>query len=65
MAEIKTECIVFKIKLICDQCEQGEMLLTNIVYPTYPPCYEHRCNYCHHIKSSAGQYPKIVYEDKK
>ena len=42
----------------CDECGQGEMIREdNIIYPTSPPMYPHKCNKCGAVHNYTKIYP--------
>lgn len=56
MSQKITECKVFKVEMLCDQCEKGMMEPTE-VYMTAPPQYVHKCSICGYKKTYGKKYP--------
>lgn len=61
--EKKTEVKVFQIELICD-CG-GSIESTDVMQPTYPPKYHHRCDKCEKEQWLKKIYPRIDYKEIK
>ena len=63
MPEKRTEVKVYKVRMMCDRCKQGEMKQTPMMYPLFPGQYEHQCDCCGYRTSYSIQYPTIAYEE--
>ena len=50
------------IKYVCDNCDEGEMLVSgNIMLMTDPPKFPHKCNVCDFEKNFTTKYPFVTY----
>lgn len=47
--------------MLCDECQIGQMLPTNMVLTSYPEQYQHVCDKCGHIETYYKRYPYIEY----
>jgi hypothetical protein len=66
MAEVITPVEMVKIEYKCDvEGCTGEMLSTNIMLPSSPPHYPHRCNVCATEMTFAHAYPRSGYRGKQ
>ena len=63
MAEKRTQVKVYRVRMICDRCKQGEMVPTGMAFTSLPAQFEHKCNCCGHRTTYNVTYPTIVYED--
>jgi len=61
MSEVSKEAKTSMVRYICDECGDGEMLTTGMIYHTNPPQWEHRCNQCGTVKSFPCKYPDIRF----
>lgn len=61
--EKKTPVKVFKVRMYCDRCKQGEMVPTGMVYTSLPGQYEHICNCCGYRTTYNIAYPTVAYEE--
>ena len=57
MAEIRTKMETYEVHYICDECGEGEMIASNVVYATYPPQIPHTCTKCRAKKIFEKGYP--------
>lgn len=63
MGEIRAQIHPIKIDMICPTCGRGYMRPTDVVYPTSPPQYPHKCNKCGYSDVYRISYPYLVWED--
>lgn len=66
--EVKMEKVievkVYKVHMMCDQCEKGEMRPTGFVYATLNlPANVHKCTECGNQETLDGNYPRIEYRE--
>jgi hypothetical protein len=64
MTERMRRVNVFVTKLMCDNCEETEMVNSDLVYMTNPPRYKYMCEKCGLRKSSFKLYPIVTYEER-
>lgn len=50
---------IFRIEMMCDKCNEGQMKPTGMVYETYPPQYPHKCDKCGYENTFDEVYPRI------
>jgi len=65
MPEVKEKVDTFSIKMMCDKCGIGEMILNGDCFMGYTPFkYSHKCTNinCSNIENYIECYPKTVYE---
>ena len=62
MNRTETKLDTYKVNMICE-CG-GILEYDNLMYPTYPPQYKHRCNKCSFTKKLDKIYPCIEYKAK-
>jgi rubrerythrin len=60
--EERKEVKAFKVAMICERCNEGEMKYTGITFSTDPPKYQHQCPVCGYKKSYTKIYPNVEYE---
>ena len=60
-----TEVSTYRVRMMCDKCEGGEMVSTGASLMSNPPQYIHRCNGCGYETSYLGgkNYPYIKYAE--
>lgn len=64
MREIETEVKTYRIRLMCDECDGGEMKPTGICLTSIPPQYPHKCDKCGHEETVRGKtYPTIEHRE--
>lgn len=63
MSEIVQEVHVYRIQYICDKCQEGYMIPTNVALLSNPPQYSYKCNMCNWKKTFNTEYPRIEYQD--
>jgi ribosomal protein S27E len=62
--EIRKEKKIVETNLLCQECEEGQMVFNGMVYDTYPPYYSHTCTKCNETTSIFNKrYPHIEYVD--
>ena len=62
MTEQKHEVTTFEVEYHCDQCQEGVMRRTGMLYDKAPPKYEHECNKCGSVVFLHTVYPHIGYD---
>jgi hypothetical protein len=61
--EIRRPVRPVMVSLRCANCRDGEMRSTNVVQPTDPMRYLHRCTRCGAEEALHAVYPALRYED--
>lgn len=65
MKEHRTIVRTYLVRLMCDQCDGGEMKPTGERFLSLPLQHVHRCDKCGHVETVRGgkTYPRIEYEE--
>jgi len=63
--EIRTRVKPIRVTLQCEECEKGELVVSNApIRASIPPQIQHVCNECGAVKWIRGKsYPRIEYEE--
>ena len=60
--EEESEVKTVLVKMKCDKCKKGFMEKDgNVIFPSFPPQFPHKCNCCAHIENYTKQYPYVKY----
>lgn len=60
--EEESEVKTVLVKMKCDKCKKGFMEKDgNIVFPSYPPQFSHKCSCCGNRENYTVQYPYTKY----
>ncbi len=59
--EVASEVKVFRVKMKCNKCKEGDMVCGNTVLSLYPPLYSHKCNKCGNVENYKRKYPYTKY----
>lgn len=62
MSEKRKRVHVYHVWMECDECEDGVMNSTGVMFPTWPPRYPHECGKCGHKATYSKTYPCDVTE---
>lgn len=63
--EVEYDAKPVLVKMKCDKCKEGFMEKDgNIVFPSYPPQFSHKCSCCGNRENYTVQYPYIKYVSK-
>ncbi len=47
---------------ICDECGEGGLVSTGVMFPSWPAKYEHICDCCGMRAALNEPYPRIEYD---
>lgn len=62
MAEFKEELKMFLVSYLCDECNEGNMIVGGLVRLSRPPKYPATCDACGHKQDLDQSYPVRTYE---